>query len=119
MSSSPTIILPGLDGTDLLLDRFVELSPESGSTSVLAIPDDASDDYESLTDKFAARIAHYHSCHIIAESFSGPLGILLAHRFPEIVRRLTLVATFATSPTSVIARIVPWSMLYRITCRTL
>ena len=50
----------------------------------------------------------------MAESFSGPLAMMLAHRHPEIVRQLTLVATFALPPTPWAARFVPWSILYKL-----
>ncbi len=114
MQSSSAIVFPGLDGTDLLLGRFAELAPQSQPVSIVPLPDDPRDDYESLCTRFSDQIQKLESCHIIGESFSGPLGILLAHRFPEIVDRLTLVATFANSPTPAIARIIPWSILYRI-----
>ncbi len=114
MKPTPTIILPGLDGTGLLLDRFRELAPETHDAIVCALPDNPNDNYPTLCDHFSERVQELESCHLIAESFSGPLGILLAHRHPEIIRRLTLVATFAVSPTPLLARFIPWSILYRL-----
>jgi pimeloyl-ACP methyl ester carboxylesterase len=113
MASFPIIVLPGLDGTDLLLQQFVELAPEPYTVEVVALPDDPTDDYNSLCAKISLKIVSFHSCHLIAESFSGPLGILLAHRHPDIIRRLTLVATFALPPTPSVARLLPWSLLFR------
>ena len=114
MNCQQIIIFPGLDGTDLLLDRFCEIAPAAFEVKVLAIPDDPADDYKTLCDHFSNQIEQLESCHIIAESFSGPLGILLANRFPNIVARLTLVATFATSPTPFAARVIPWSIVFRL-----
>jgi len=114
MNPATTIILPGLDGTNLLLDRFRELTPESLDVRVLPIPDDPIANYDTLCDHFSKRIQSLESCHLIAESFSGPLGILLAHRHPKIIQRLTLVATFATSPAPIIARLIPWSIFFRL-----
>ena len=114
MKPIPTIILPGLDGTGLLLDRFRELAPETNDATVCALPDNPNDNYQTLCDHFSERVQELESCHLIAESFSGPLGILLAHRHPEVIRRLTLVATFALPPTPLAARFIPWSMLYRL-----
>ncbi len=114
MNLATTIVLPGLDGTNLLLERFRELAPESHDVNVLPLPDDPTADYGTLCDHFADRIHSLESCHLISESFSGPLGILLAHRHPETIKRLTLVATFATPPTPFLAGIIPWSILYRL-----
>ncbi len=114
MKPIPTIILPGLDGTGLLLDRFRRLTPKTHEAIVCALPDNLADNYPTLCEHFSERIQGLESCHLIAESFSGPLGILLAHRHPEIIRRLTLVATFALPPTPLVARLIPWSMLYRL-----
>jgi pimeloyl-[acyl-carrier protein] methyl ester esterase len=114
MKPTTTIILPGLDGTDLLLAPFCELAPESHDVTVYTLPDDPTTDYDTLCDHYSERIRSLETCHLIAESFSGPLGILLAHRHPEIIERLTLVATFATSPAPFAARIIPWSILFRL-----
>ena len=99
MKPTTTIILPGLDGTELLLSRFHELAPESHKVTVFPLPDDPMANYGTLCDHFSERFRSFESCHLIVESFSGPLGILLAHRHPETITRLTLVATFASPPT--------------------
>ena len=114
MKPTTTIILPGLDGTDLLLGPFCQLAPESHDVTVYTLLDDPTADYDTLCDHYSERIRSLDSCHLIGESFSGPLGILLAHRHPETIKRLTLVATFATPPTPFLARSVPWSILYRL-----
>lgn len=119
MNSSATIVLPGLDGTDFLLERFASLAPPGQSVRVNALPDDPTDNYDSLCGRISTQIQELDSCHLIAESFSGPLGILLAHRYPKIINRLTLVATFADSPTPKAARIIPWSLLFRFPMPTL
>jgi pimeloyl-ACP methyl ester carboxylesterase len=108
------VILPGLDGTDLLLARFIELVPSGVTATVIPLPDDPADDYESLSYALASRLREFAPCHLVAESFSGPIGILLASRHPEIVNRLTLVATFADSPAPWIARWLPWSLIFRM-----
>ncbi len=114
MNPVNTIILPGLDGTDRLLARFCELAPESIHASVCSLPDDPTKNYDSLCDHFFEQFRVLESCHLIAESFSGPLGILLAHRLPDIIKRLTLVATFATPPGPFLSRFVPWSLVFRL-----
>ena len=114
MNSSLTIVLPGLDGTDRLLDRFTQLAPASQPVRVIALPDDPKDNYDSLCGKLLTQIRNAQPCHLIAESFSGPVAILLAQRHPEIVERLTLVATFANSPAPIAGRFLPWTLLIRM-----
>lgn len=82
------VILPGLDGTDLLLGRFVDLAPVDCRVKVLPLPDNPADDYESLAASVAERIRPMGPCHLIAESFSGPLAIRIAQRHPELIRQL-------------------------------
>jgi hypothetical protein len=50
MNSIPTFVFPGLDGTDLLLDRFAELAPQSHSVQICQLPDNPSDGYANLCD---------------------------------------------------------------------
>lgn len=114
MGSTRVVILPGLDGTDLLLDRFVKSAPVGRPVAVVPLPDAPVDNYEALCDAIAPRFRSLAPCHLIAESFSGPLGILLAHRYPDAVSQLTLVASFADSPIPFIARRLPWSLMFRI-----
>jgi len=114
MQPTSVVVLPGLDGKNVLLGSFVDLAPQNLSVSVYTLPDNPNDDYASLCDHLSIRIRELESCHLIAESFSGPLGILLAHRFPEIVRKLTLVATFADSPMPSCGRWMPWWLMCRI-----
>ena len=114
MTSEPIVILPGLDGGDGMLGEFCRLCAKSGPAKVLTLPSDDSLDYPALADHFSAEIRSLNKCHVIAESFSGPIGILLAKKFPEHISRLTLVASFAKSPVSKLSAYLPWSILFRL-----
>ncbi|QDS97614.1 alpha/beta fold hydrolase [Adhaeretor mobilis] len=114
MADAPILILPGLDGSDLMLGQFRQLCANDGNATVETLPDDDTMGYPELAVHFSPVIRDLSKCHIIAESFSGPIGILLAARYPEIVNRLTLVASFATSPVPRIASILPWSMIFQL-----
>ena len=114
MSSEPIVILPGLDGTDVMLGEFCRLCSQTGPAKVLTLPSDTSLDYPALAEHFSSEIQSHGKCHVIAESFSGPIGILLASKFPQHVSRLTLVATFAVSPVSKLAAWLPLSILFRL-----
>ena len=111
----PTIlILPGLDGTDLMLGQFFELCAAEHQATVATLPSDTSLDYLGLADHFSSLVTEMPACHIIAESFSGPIGILLAKRHPEIVVRLTLVASFASPPMPKLGSLLPWTLVFRL-----
>ena len=114
MPSESIVILPGLDGTDQMLGEFCRLCAETALTKVLTLPSDTSLDYPALAKHFSSEIRRLGKCHVIAESFSGPIGILLAREFPQHVSRLTLVASFARSPVPRIAVCLPWSVLFRL-----
>lgn len=109
-----TFVFPGLDGTGLLLDTFKEAAPPSHRVTVLRLPDDPTDDYDSLCDHFSDTISGVDRCVLIGESFSGPLVVLLARRFPEIVIQVVLVASFVKSPTPLIASAIPWNWVFRM-----
>ena len=114
MTKKSILILPGLDGTDRLLTEFQSMGGDKIAVKVLTLPDDISLDYHGLAEHFGSVIQAHAGCHVVAESFSGPIGILIAHKFPQCVSRLTLVASFASSPISRIASCLPWSLLFRL-----
>ena len=91
-----------------MLEPFRQLCARNGLAFVWTLPDSSTMNYIELAEYFSEEIQQLNSCHIIAESFSGPIGVLLAHRFPTIVNRLTLVASFATSPLPKLANMLPW-----------
>ena len=114
MTKKSILILPGLDGTDRLLTEFQSMGGDKIAVKVLTLPDDISLDYHGLAEHFGSVIQAHVGCHVVAESFSGPIGILIAHKFPQCVSRLTLVASFASSPVPRVASCLPWSLLFRL-----
>ena len=114
METVNALVLPGLDGTDSLLDGFRQSAPSTHRVEVLSLCDNPLIGYSELCDRFSDTIESAGSCTLIGESFSGPLAILLAHRHPNIVRHLVLVATFATTPMPRFASLIPWSLVFRL-----
>ena len=114
MTKKSILILPGLDGTDRLLTEFQSMSGDKIAVKVLPLPDDISLDYHGLAEHFGSVIQAHVGCHVVAESFLGPIGVLIAHKFPRFVSRLTLVASFASSPVPKVASCLPWSLLFRL-----
>ena len=90
------IILPGLDGTGLLLTELESILAKENAVSVIRYPVDRYlyDDLLSwVKDKLPS-----DDFIVVAESFAGPLAIMLASQKPVGLRGIVFVATFARSP---------------------
>jgi pimeloyl-[acyl-carrier protein] methyl ester esterase len=108
---SELLLMPGLDGTGEL---FAPLQASLGSTQRLTIiryQDEVGfDDYV----RSAHSLLPAQSAILIAESFSGPVALALAAKYPDRIRGLVLCATFVLSPhrmLSRLARLVPTPFL--------
>lgn len=97
-NTAPTIVvLPGLDGTGILYQQLAQqLAPEY-QLQVIAYPLDQLLDYSQLLDFIRPQLPG-HPFVVLAESFSGPLGILLAAEQPQYLTGLVLCATFGRNP---------------------
>jgi len=113
------VVFPGMHGTPELMDDFRAAAPSDARVDVVALPLEMSD-YSELADNFEATLGLTLDSILIAESFSGPLAIILAARTR--VEALILCNTFATAPylsalglfpLSLIARIPPPSLFLR------
>ena len=92
-------LLPGLHGNKTLFPPLLE---ELGDvlTECVEYPTTISQSYESLEKWLSEQIDWQIPRVIIAESFSGPLALRLAKRFPDSVLSLVLAASFCASSTS-------------------
>lgn len=88
------MLLPGLDGTGDLFDALVAAAPPGVRTHGVALPIDRPRTYAELA---AAIELPPGELVLVAESFSGPLAVLLAARHAR-VRRVVLCASFVTAP---------------------
>ncbi|MCP5023160.1 MAG: alpha/beta hydrolase [bacterium] len=91
------ILLPGMDGTG---DLFAPLVDEliGAKVSVISYPSKDCLGWEPLLQFIRQAIPRDEPITLVAESFSGPLGIMLAARKSHNVRALVLCASFASSP---------------------
>lgn len=94
----PVLLLPGLDGTGLLFEKFVAATPAAFAPTVLAYPTMGPQTYEALGAWVAERLPG-RPFVVIAESFSGPLAVRLAAEYPKRLRALVLAASFTRAPT--------------------
>lgn len=91
------LLLPGMDGTgDLLIEAHACLS-KYFEVKIARYPKDECLDYEALVSHVAAQLPPREKILVVAESFSGPIGIMLAAREPRCTR-LALCASFCQSP---------------------
>ncbi|WP_172308007.1 alpha/beta hydrolase [Pseudenhygromyxa sp. WMMC2535] len=91
------LLLPGLDGTGQLFAPLLPALPRAWDVEVVAYPSDDPLGYDALERLVRQRFRGEDSV-VIAESFSGPLGIRLAAAPPPGLRALVLVATFSRCP---------------------
>lgn len=91
------VLLPGLDGTGALFAPFLRVWNGGPAPLVIDYPRDRFLDYAAAVEHVRARLPD-EPVALVAESFSGPVGIALAARHPERIATLVLCATFATSP---------------------
>ena len=92
------VLLPGLDGTGGLFGPFLRAWNHGPTPLVMDYPRDHFLDYEQCFAHVRERLPPDEKFVVVAESFSGPVGILLAARMPERVIALVLCATFVSPP---------------------
>lgn len=94
----PTIVLlPGLDGTCILFEKFAAMLGQYFEVLPLAYPPDTVLDYSQLVDYVGARLPDKPFI-LLAESFAGPLAMHLTAAGQYPVRGLILCVTFARYP---------------------
>jgi pimeloyl-ACP methyl ester carboxylesterase len=96
MSPPVTVLLPGLDGTADLFRAFLAAAPVGLPLHCQPLPTDRPRDYRELAEWVRSRLPA-GPIALIAESFSGPLALLVADRCPRVVA-LVLCASFVEPP---------------------
>ena len=92
------LLLPGLDGSGDLFGPFIEALPAGFSARPVRYRAEDSE-YERILETLELPPGEFG---IVAESFSGPLGVMLASRCQR-VRGLALAASFVTNPSRLTA----------------
>lgn len=91
-------LLPGLDGTGRLYAPLLEALDGGYAIETLAYDGTCFDGYASLAETLEPALQRHASVVLVAESFAGPLAVLLAHRNPGRVRAVVLAASFVHRP---------------------
>jgi pimeloyl-ACP methyl ester carboxylesterase len=97
MTTMKLVLLPGLDGTGELFAPFVD---ELGGleTQVISYPLDREMTYPEHEAVARAKLPADDDFVLLAESFSGPIGISIAAAAPPRLKGLILCCTFASNP---------------------
>jgi pimeloyl-[acyl-carrier protein] methyl ester esterase len=105
------LLLPGLDGSGRLSQRFARAW--NAPLDLVAYRDDPTADLDAYAEQ-VEEIAAGPSVDLIAESFSGPVALRIIERARIQVRRLVLVASFAAVPVAsplALAHVLPRALL--------
>src|SRR5262245_42706994 len=105
------VLLPGLDGTGALFENFVRAAPSGVSLEVVPIPPEPLG-YRELVDRLGPTLHLTADTILVAESFSGPLAILLAAQYR--VAALVLCNSFVVPPRARLFRVLAMPLLFRI-----
>ncbi|MCE9565717.1 MAG: lysophospholipase [Planctomycetes bacterium] len=107
----PVVYLPGVDGTGRLLHRQTGLA-ERFTLRCVNYPQDDRHTYADLVSLGVKQLEETGPGVVLAESFGGAVGLMIALARPELVRRLVLVNTFAWYPRrlfiGVMGLVGPW-----------
>jgi pimeloyl-[acyl-carrier protein] methyl ester esterase len=105
------ILLPGMDGTGKLFKRFVACAPPHLSLRIVTLPPEPLT-YTELADSLASIFASDDAPVLLAESYSGPLAIILAARHR--VSGVVLCNSFVSAPRSRTLQWLAVPALFRI-----
>jgi pimeloyl-ACP methyl ester carboxylesterase len=98
MNETSLVILPGLDGTEVLFGPLLANLPSWIKPVVLNYPAAGTNSYEELIDRVEQRVASMGKFAVLGSSFGGPLALMLAARRPSQVSAVVLCASFVMPP---------------------
>ncbi|ACG71573.1 BioH protein, putative [Anaeromyxobacter sp. K] len=93
-----TLLLPGLDGTGRLLDRFVAAASGRLELRTLSYPPDRALSYAELAELVRAELPRGRRFALVGESFGGPLALRVAAGRPPGLVGVVLAASFHRRP---------------------
>ena len=103
------VLLPGMGGTGELFAPLLAAWGDQFRAQVVSYPCAERLDYAALADRVRSLLPRNEDYVLLAESFSGPLGVMLAAERPQRLRGLVLCATFARSPLPLLRWTAPWA----------
>lgn len=97
------MLLPGMDGTGLLLEPFVAALGQEFNVQVMRYPTDVPLDYAELEALCRAALPREEPFILLGESFSGPIAVALAATHSPQLKGLILSCTFVRNPRPIFA----------------
>ena len=93
------VLMPGFDGTGILFKPLLACLPAGVEPQVISYSETRAQSYEELLPSVLRALPKIEPFIIIAESFSGPLVLLIASQHkPSNLKAVILSTTFATCP---------------------
>lgn len=92
------VLLPGMDGTGDLFSQFIEALSPGTESIVVRYPTTGALGYAELEQIARSKLPTDRPFVILAESFSGPIGVLLAASSPQGLLGLVLCCSFVVAP---------------------
>lgn len=92
------VMLPGLDGTGLVFQPLLGCLAKEVDAQVVHYPPDRPMSFEEHVDYARGQLPAKRPFVLLAESFSGPVGLRLLAEPPANLRGVIFVATFARYP---------------------
>ena len=96
------VLLPGLDGSEIMLQPLLASLPSSVQPLVITYPGESDNTYDELLALVRPVVAELPRCYVLGWSFAGPLALMLAAAEPERVCGVILAASFVRAPTPVL-----------------
>ncbi|MEL1264623.1 alpha/beta hydrolase [Pseudoxanthomonas putridarboris] len=90
--------MPGLDGSGRFYAPLERELADEFDLKVLSYDGSRFDGYAGLVEELSPQLPSGNDVVLVAESFAGPLGVLLARRHPDRLKALVLAATFVHAP---------------------
>jgi len=94
----PVLLLPGLEGTGRLFARFLAAATGALDLRVVRYPPLRALGYQALLEFVRDQLPRRGRWALLAESFSGPLGLRLAAEAPPGLAAVALAASFHRRP---------------------
>jgi len=116
------LLLPGLDGTGMIFEPLLTHLPAEIDAQVVRYPADRTMSFQEHVDFARKRLPRKKPFVLLAESFSGPVGLQLLAEPPSNLIGVVFVATFAHHPSPFLldaGRLLPQGLLLKLFSTTL
>jgi pimeloyl-[acyl-carrier protein] methyl ester esterase len=97
-ASTTLVLLPGLDGTDILFRPFVQALPSWITARCVEYPTSGPNDYAALLPLALAACNGLENYFVLGWSFSGPLALMTVAKPMPGLRGVVLCASFTHAP---------------------